>query len=62
MFKNKIKKYGNGAKIGRNPPPLVENSILFLNFFFEPFPKALKPVNVGWRSLIPRKMDINLTV
>ena len=43
MFKNKKKKYGNGPKIGRNPP-LMENSILFF-FFIEPFPKSL----VFWR-------------
>jgi len=50
MFKNKIKKYGNGPKIGRNPPPLMENSILFFFIFIEPFPKLekLKYIRKEW--------------
>ena len=41
-FSRNLKKYGNGPKIGRNPPPLMENSRLFF-FFFEPFPYAKFP-------------------
>ena len=36
MFKNKKKKYGNGPKIGRNPPPLWKIPDFFIIFLLNP--------------------------
>ena len=41
MFKNKTKKYENGPKIGRAPPPYGKFHTFFF-IFIEPFPKEAK--------------------